>query len=590
MGEPVGPLAIGALAAGHFCRLGHGQGNLLGPAGAALGRRTVTNDATHKPRGRPRSEAAGPNAGTGLRLLVACVAAVALVPVSAQAASRVVLFPAAGRPQTDAGLNGLGFSAGARVLVKSESKTLASATAGRRGTFRVSVRVPRTSRKSLRIVSRSGRHRVVNVFRVSRRHIERPGGEVASERGARARWAPGSARVRARLAIRVGGFPPRRRLRVSMAGATTRGPRTNRNGAARIRMAVPVARAGRYRVRVRAGATSLSFPFTIESPSDGMPVPGLGRPTAPGPSASALIAIIESVTSATAHRYLTRDDLGNSMDTLKIIPGAAGGYLGVYHTLVGGVFMVKLATSRDLVMWTHAAELDAHGSQPTIAPLPGGGFVVAYEKDAGCTGTGPGGNCLRFQHYASLAALLAGTADRVFQAPRTLSKCAEGTPNVYAARLAPTIEQSSIDVGFHYFRDCDVDRQARGTLSDFSSWSARPDGELNTALEAFGPLGNIGDRDVIASDGGVFNVHEVQFTKGDFGSWRAYLYDWLTRQAVPLRIRTHRGSVAFANPTVTALAAPSGRLAVVVTLFIPSEGAAPGEGGELVYYRELPAP
>lgn len=355
-------------------------------------------------------------------------------------------------------------------------------------------------------------------------------------------------------------------------------------------MAVPVARAGRHRVRVRAGATSLSFPFTIDAPSDEMAAPGLDGSTVLGPGASSLIPIIESVTSATAHRYGTRDDLGNSMDTLKIIPSAAAGYLGVYHTLIGGVFRVKLATSHDLVTWTHAAELDAHGSQPTIAPLPGGGFVVAYEKDAGCTGTGPGGNCLRFQHYASLAALLAGSADRVFQAPRTLSRCAEGTPNVYAARLAPTIERSSIDIGFHYFRDCDVDRQARGTLSDFSSWSAHTDGELNSALEAFGPRGNIGDRDVITIDGGVFNVHEVQLTKGDFGSWRAYLYGWLTGQALPLGIKTHRGSVAFANPTATALAAPSGRPAVVVTLFIPSEGAASGEGGELVYYRELPAP
>ncbi len=54
-----------------------------------------------------------------------------------------------------------------------------------------------------------------------------------------------------------------------------------------------------------------------------------------------------------------------------------------------------------------------------------------------------------------------------------------------------------------------------------------------------------------------------------------------------LPVVTHGGSTAFANPTVTALTSPAGRPAIVATVFIPSEGAADGEGGELIYYREL---
>ena len=42
--------------------------------------------------------------------------------------------------------------------------------------------------------------------------------------------------------------------------------------------------------------------------------------------------------------------------------------------------------------------------------------------------------------------------------PRTLSSCAEGTPNIFSA----TSNLSSVDVGFHYFQDCRVDRQASG--------------------------------------------------------------------------------------------------------------------------------
>ena len=43
------------------------------------------------------------------------------------------------------------------------------------------------------------------------------------------------------------------------------------------------------------------------------------------------------------------------------------------------------------------------------------------------------------------------------------------------------------------------------------------------------------------------------------------------------------GSTAFANPTATMLRDPVGRDALLVTLFLPTEGAAPGEAGSLLY-------
>jgi len=58
-------------------------------------------------------------------------------------------------------------------------------------------------------------------------------------------------------------------------------------------------------------------------------------------------------------------------------------------------------------------------------------------------------------------------------------------------------------------------------------------------------------------------------------------------------VRTHGGSTAFGNPTASTVKAPSGAPALVVTMFIPKTGAAPGEPGELVYFREYggrPAP
>jgi hypothetical protein len=296
---------------------------------------------------------------------------------------------------------------------------------------------------------------------------------------------------------------------------------------------------------------------------------------------------IEDVTQATAHRYGARDNEGTSLDTLKVIRSPGGGYLGVYHALRQGVFVVKVARSTDLLTWVRVADLDVHASQPTLAATPGGGFVLADEKDSGCTGTGPGGNCLGFRHYPSLTALFGGAADRIFQAPRSLSKCAEGTPNIYSIRARRNIGRSTIKVGFHYFRDCRVDRQAGGVLRNFSSWSARIDGRANGLLEAFHPDGNIGDRDYARLPGGAFSIHEVQFRRHDFGSWRVFLYDRKAGRAQQLEITTRGGSTAFANPTFALLRSPRGRPALLITLFIPSQGAARTEGGELVYYREL---
>jgi hypothetical protein len=293
------------------------------------------------------------------------------------------------------------------------------------------------------------------------------------------------------------------------------------------------------------------------------------------------------VPHATAFRYGARDDRGISLDTLKIVRSSQGGYLGVYHAQQQGVFTVMLARSADLLSWVHVADLDVHASQPTIATTSDGGYLLADEKDSGCSGTGPGGNCLGFRHYASTAALLAGVADRSFQAPRSLSRCAEGTPNILSARMRPDVVHSTIRIGFHFFRNCDVDRQAEGVLRGFSSWSARVDRRSNGVLEAFRPGGNIGDRDYARLPAGLFSIHEVQFRLHDFGSWRVFLYDHTARRARRLKIHTRAGSTAFANPTFAVLRGPSGRPVLLVTLFLPSEGAARTEGGELVYYREL---
>jgi hypothetical protein len=298
-------------------------------------------------------------------------------------------------------------------------------------------------------------------------------------------------------------------------------------------------------------------------------------------AATDLRTAIESVSTADGKRYDAKDNTGRVMDTAKLIQDYTGEYLAVYHSLnhAEGRFHVSVATSTDLLNWTFRHDYGAGTHQPTIHAVDNGlnGYVVAWEQDPD--------NHLAFRYFRDRSDLLSGTIGRSFDAPQTLSDCAEGTPNIYSAVFDRSINRSVIDVGAHYFWNCDRDRQQRGTLTNFRSWQATPQPQIDAPLLAAGVAGNIGDRDDFTFRGRDYLLIEGQFVKGDFGTWRTFLYGVRKGRADQLDIRTDGGSTAFANPTITFLRLPDGRAGFVATLFLPSEGAAPGESGELIYYR-----
>lgn len=334
-----------------------------------------------------------------------------------------------------------------------------------------------------------------------------------------------------------------------------------------------------------------------------------------------LASIVEQVDRTTAYRYRAKDDRGALLDGLKVLQ-VDGTNLGIYHAPAkDGRFNVYVATSDDLIAWTRRATIDAGASQPTIALLPSGGIVVAYEK-VSLIELGPLSAItdtlesivgpildrpsdrirIRFRFYRTVDALLHGQFAREFTAPRRLSPTAEGTPSITKVKQTRRLlSRSRIEVGMHYFADLDgngtsdADRQATAVLSGFSRWQARPAPQLDDALMhapflhpdyAQAPRGNIGDRDQIVFDGVRLDLQEAQYVPGDYSSWRPFLIDPRGGVPRPLQIVTHGGSKSFGNPTATALEAPSGRDAVLVTVYVFSEGSAPGENGPLIYYRE----
>jgi hypothetical protein len=335
----------------------------------------------------------------------------------------------------------------------------------------------------------------------------------------------------------------------------------------------------------------------------------------------ALASIVERVDHTTAYRYRAKDDRGALLDGLKVLQ-VDGTNLGLYHAPAkDGRFNVYVATSDDLITWTRRSTIDVGASQPTIALLPSGGLVVAYEKvslielgdltsltDRLESVVGPILNSpkdrirIRFRYYRTVDALLHGQFAREFTAPRRLSPTAEGTPSITNVKLKRgLLSRSKIEIGMHYFADLDgngtpdADRLATAVLSGFNTWQARAAPAQDESLlhapflhapYTTPPRGNIGDRDQIIFDGVRLELQEAQYVPGDYSSWRPFLVDPRGGVPRPLQIVTQGGSTSFGNPTATVLTSPSGRPAVLVTVYIFNEGAATGENGPAIYYRE----
>lgn len=304
-----------------------------------------------------------------------------------------------------------------------------------------------------------------------------------------------------------------------------------------------------------------------------------GTKTAPPAAESArkdLKGLIEDLRGATALRYRLTDDLGQSMDTVKVIAiPETGGFAGVYHTWreSPGVFDVHLATSTDLVTWTWRAELGTEASQPTIKAASDGGYVVAWEVTPLVDGSD---SSPRFLYYPSWADLLAAQPSKTYDVALSLSPCCEGTVNLYAA------SSTVVDAGFHYLANMDVDRQARATM-DWSSWRAWPQPQLDAAATSLGVTGNVGDRDAVTFEGVEFTLLEGQLRRDSYALERIFLVDQANDVAERLELRTADGSVAISNMTAE-IVELGGRSVLVVAAYVFSDGP---QGGELLYYHLL---
>ena len=289
-----------------------------------------------------------------------------------------------------------------------------------------------------------------------------------------------------------------------------------------------------------------------------------------------LLGLITDVTQATAYRYKLTDDQGRHMGPMDVIwVPEADRFAAVYFAWddADQAFHTHVATSADLLEWTWEVELADRASMPSIAAMSDGGYVVAWEQE-------PDPIHMVISSFDSWDDLRAGSIARRFDVPVTMPACGEGTPSIDAA------SQERVDLSFHYHSDCERDRQASG-WTDWTTWQAVARPERDQALIDRGIEGHIGDRDTFRFRGHELMLLEGERVPGDWSSWRTFLYDDETRVADEIRFKTHAGSQAFSNASISEVRI-DGRDAILVTIYLFTEGSRGGEDEELIFYRMLP--
>lgn len=204
---------------------------------------------------------------SGLRLAAAVLGVVLLALVAATPAAfgepRVTLTPASGLPGNSVSLKGSGFSAKTRVVVKTGSRVLAIGHSSKAGGFFTKARISSHARGRVRIVTTARRHRIVNVYRVSRSAQFLEARELALRSAASLRSKPYRASAGTRVTVDGTHLPRRKRVRITLGGVGVANARTTRSGSFSARFSVPSLVAGQHALTVRAGAKRLRLQFTV---------------------------------------------------------------------------------------------------------------------------------------------------------------------------------------------------------------------------------------------------------------------------------------------------------------------------------------
>lgn len=312
---------------------------------------------------------------------------------------------------------------------------------------------------------------------------------------------------------------------------------------------------------------------------------------------------------ASVARYGLTDSAGNSMDSPSIVQlsGLGYKYAAVYHSYnpvqVGYKFNVNIAVSNDLTNWQYIGVIEERSGMPRIAQVPNSSWVVmGHEKWVGTDRYGKDIIGVEYDLFKSCADLINRAINSRWLQPQYYGNL-NGTPSIYDLNIEYDGTNSFVSgqFGFHFWngsRDINAATTTLRMLSDVITYPQNyPSTTIayNARFAAEGVSGNLGQRDTLITASNRYNVQEgnVGVPAASWDKWRIFLYKFGEKYnyptgvgtLIPIYPKTPGGSTSFGNPSISIVDSPDGRdKIIVISYFVFSEGAAPGEGGSLLYY------
>jgi hypothetical protein len=326
--------------------------------------------------------------------------------------------------------------------------------------------------------------------------------------------------------------------------------------------------------------------------------------------------ILENPTQGRRHKFSLKDSGGRSMDSLSVLQlsGQSYKYAGVYHSIVNDRTQVHLAVSNDLITWRHRGLLIDHAGMPRIGNVRGSSWIaITYEKwtPAGAGSTIPTNVAFRLFYNSNdlLNRISRSTYVMPYHGPFSRRRDqVDGTPSIYDMFIKNYGGWWTVDgqYGFHIgnFPANRLDdngvtsiNQMFNPVGGTQAFSSTAIG-YNNRFKAIGATGGIGQRDTLVTTTGRFNIQEYHRGRigTDWDKWSIALYkfgdpyNYPTGRGTMIKLspQTPGGSRSFGNPSVAIVDRPEGGgKAMVVSYFLFSQGAAPGEGGPLIYYYHI---
>jgi hypothetical protein len=247
-----------------------------------------------------------------------------------------------------------------------------------------------------------------------------------------------------------------------------------------------------------------------------------------------------------------------------------------------------------------------NADMPKIARVTGASWVVlvheqwlAPEQPSGALAR------VQFSLFYDFDDLLNGTIRSIWLQPQYSGLGLDGTPNIYEFHLSLTNGYYDVDgqYGFHFWngtRDVVANTTILHLFNPLGGTAQYPStaADYNSLLMSYEVSGNIGQRDTLVTNGARYNVQEgnIGVPAGSWDKWRIWLYTFNDSYnyptgngtITPISPATPNRSYSFGNPSVSVVDRPSGEgKALVISYFIFTEGAGPGEAGSLLYYFDI---